>query len=204
MKIYIGKTLKYPDFVDAENIKAVELQGNMFSYRYYLEIPFNKNKSNKSLVVILKNPSSANKYLCDLTIFRVCKLAYKYNYSSVIILNLFPVRATKAKQVQLFYQSNNYISIMAKNLQFIKNCCENKDVIFAWGKNSIGALRTFPNHYNAAISSVTLSVTQNTYYVDSCTCNTLRCNTNTNNVHSAVRYPLHGLRWSNNSIMIKY
>lgn len=195
-KTYIGRKIKYPYFVDINNIYSNETLG----FRYSLYIPFQTDKDGDIVVVIMKNPSSASANHCDNTISRVCNVAYNNGYSGVIILNLFPVRATYANQVIMFYGSPNYNSIMSNNLQLIKSTCRNRDVIFAWGKNSIGGNKYYPNYYNNAIINVTANIVNRTYYVDKCSC----INTPCNKQHPLLRFPLHGLRWKNTSKIIKY
>ena len=195
-KPYIGRKIKYPDFVLNNGIICNETMG----FRYSLYIPFKNLTTNNALVVILKNPSSASSNYCDNTISKVCNVAYNNGYSGVIILNLFPIRATFAHQVITFYGSSNYNFIMEKNLNLIKQTCANRDVIFAWGTNTIGGNRIYPNYYNNAIINVTSTVLNRTFFVDKCSCNHKQCN----NQHPALRFPLHGLRWKNHSKMIPY
>ena len=195
-KPYIGRKIKYPNFVDIDKIYSNETLG----FRYSLHIPFYGAKEEKELVVIMKNPSSASFNYCDNTISRVCNVAYNHGYSGVIILNLFPIRATCARQVVVFYASHTYTSIMGNNLKLIKATCQNRDVVFAWGTDTIRGNKTYPNYYNQAIVNVTSSVVNRTYYVDKCSCKSSQCP----NKHSLLRFPLHGLRWHNNSKMIKY
>lgn len=190
--------IKYPSFVNTNNIKSNGANG----YRFLLSIPFNNVSINKKeLIVILKNPSSANLLFCDTTILRVCNVAHNNGYSGVIILNLFPYRATYAKDVQNFYANPNYNQIMNVNLNIIITTCLNKDVVFAWGTDTIGGRKQYPNYYDSAIHSITSNITSNTYYVKRCSCKNKSC---TNPVHNLIRYPLHGLRWENNSILNPY
>lgn len=195
-KPYVGRKIKYPDFVALDGILSNETEG----FRHSLYIPFNTIIKNEAVVVIMKNPSSASSLFCDNTISKVCNVAYNHGYSGVIILNLFPIKATNASQVAMLYGSRNYSSIMARNLQLIQATCQDRDVIFAWGKNSIGKNRSYPNYYNQAIINVTSTVVNRTYYVDKCHCKKPQCNKQ----HPTLRFPLHGLRWKNSSKMIKY
>ena len=195
-KPYVGRKIKYPNFVNIAKIKSNET----IDLRYDLHIPFYTDNEAKELVVIMKNPSSATTNYCDTTISRVCNVAYHHGYSGVIILNLFPVRATYANQVVMFYVNRAYKSIMAYNLQLIKSTCRNRDVVFAWGTNTINRNKKYQNYYNQAIINVTSSIVNRTYYVDKCSCKSTQCS----NHHPLLRFPLHGLRWRNNSKMIKY
>ncbi len=202
-KPYIAKQIKYPIFVDTSNIKVDETN----QFRYSLYIPFLQltNTSimqNKGFVVIImKNPSSASQTGCDRTISKVCNAAIHNGYNGVIITNLFPYRATKAKHVVNFYAKTNYSKIMENNLRKIQQCCLNRDVVFAWGQDSIGGHRSYPNNYNNAV----ISITSRTFFAVSCSCNNkTSCIQHNSIVHPQLRFPLHGLRWANNSLFINY
>ena len=188
--------IKYPTFVNQSQIKQQGSNG----YRFLLTIPFSGSFSKSELVVILKNPSAANTTNCDRTISKVCNTAYYNGYSGVIILNLFPFRATAATQVQTFYGLPNYNSIMKVNLRIIQKTCLSHDVVFAWGTDTIKGTGRFSNYYNNAIQNITSTITTRTFYVLSCKCNKI-CSAPH---HSLVRYPRHGLRWRNKSALHKY
>lgn len=200
---YITKELEYPDFVKKENIVSWE----SLDLRYFLRIPFNTTSSEKKdcLVVILKNPSAASTTGSDRTINNVCRFAHNNNYSAVIILNLFPYRATNARSVQTFYGQSNYAQIMANNLNTIKWACKNKDVIFAWGTDTIRGRRFFPGYYDTAIRNITTTIIQNTHFVDFCHCCNQTGQCNNPHMCNPVRYPLHGQIWdASSSKMIPY
>ncbi len=199
-KVYIGRQIKYPDFVDIECIVSEEEQG----YRYSLTIPFHNAEIDNKLVVIMKNPSSANGTKCDMTISKVCNVAHHNGYSGVIILNLFPFRATTASQVRVFYAYPNYQQKMQENLDTIKNICATRDTVFAWGTNTIGGIRKYPNNYNNAIQNVVNAVKGQTYFVKKCRCVQYSCNAVTAFNHPSIRFPLHGLQWNNDSVLIPY
>lgn len=186
----------YPKFVNIQSIKSFEVG----KYRYWLKIPFKNQKNEKILCVILKNPSVANIKICDNTVSKVCNVANNSGYSEVIILNLFPYRSTNPKGLLKFYKNQNFKLIMACNLRKIKKICKNKDVVFAWGTNTISKSKQNKKIYDSAIKDITLTITNQTHYVRRCSCLNKPCN----NKHQAVRYPLHGLRWHNNSAIIQY
>lgn len=156
--------------------------------------------NSKTLCVILKNPSVATKTICDNTVSKVCNVANYNEYSEVIILNLFPYRSTQAKAVRDFYNTPDFKNIMKCNLCIIQGMCKKNDVIFAWGTNTISSSQQNKNIYDSAINDVISVIKSNTYYVISCSC----VNKNCNSQRSAVRYPLHGLRWHNDSSLISY
>lgn len=197
-------TINYPNFVDKQNIY---LNGSA-SFRYFLRIPFINYIKDKFLVVILKNPSVANSAVCDRTIYKICFVAYKYKYKGVIILNLFPYRSTRPKNVVNFYNNPNFATIMNNNLNSILQTSKNNDVVFAWGTNTISKSITNTNIYNNAVANVVANVTnvtKNIYYVDKCRCANAFCSIVQPNInHPIIRYPLHGLRWNKNSNLIKY
>lgn len=192
----MARRVSYPKFVDISSIKSQEI-GN---YRYWLKIPFKNQTNPKILCVILKNPSKANNKTCDNTVRRVCNVANNHGYSEVIILNLFPYRSTNPKGLLNFYSNKYFKLIMACNLRKIIKICKNRDVVFAWGTNTISSSNQNQNIYDLAIKDITSRITNNTHYVRWCTCS----NQSYISQHQAIRYPCHGLRWKNNSAIIPY
>lgn len=192
----MGRIVSYPQFVDLTSIQSKEI-GN---YRYWLRIPFSNRLNSKTLCVILKNPSVANKTNCDNTVRKVCNVANHNGYSEVIILNLFPYRSIHAIGVLNFYSKPKFKNIMKRNLSIVQKICKNKDVVFAWGTDTISSTKQCKNIYDLAIKDVVSVITSKIYYVKSCSCGNKNCN----GQHPAVRYPLHGLRWCNNSSIISY
>lgn len=191
--------MKYPSFVNIPGIKSLGTNG----YRFSLYIPFNNN--GRELCVILKNPSTASTLSADSTICKVCNVAHKNGYSSVTVYNLFPYRSTLSSGVISFYTSKYYNNIMQVNLNIILAGCIGKDTVFAWGTNTISRRKIYAAMYNNAITSITSIITTNTFYVRKCKCiynQNVPCRNN--NVHHLVRYPLHGLRWHNNSNLKRY
>lgn len=192
----MGRSVSYPQFVDFDLIQSKEV-GN---YRYWLKIPFKYVPTLKTLCVILKNPSDASDTTCDNTVCKVSNVAYNNGYSAVIILNLFPYRSKKAKYVTDFYEDENFCKICDINLSIIKKMCKKNDVVFAWGTNTISKAKKNMDIYNLAISKITSEIWSNVYYVKSCNCANESCN----GKHQEVRYPLHGLRWHNDSSLSAY
>lgn len=199
----MARSVSYPKFVDISSIKLQEI-GN---YRYWLKVPFKNQRNSKILCVILKNPSKANNKTCDDTVRRVCNVANNHGYSEVIILNLFPYRSTNPKGLLNFYSNKYFKLIMACNLRKIIKICKNKDVVFAWGTNTISSLKQNKNIYDLAITNITSIIKNNTYFVKCCKCGYQTCNNQykaSNSQHQHIRYPSHGLVWKNNSPMIRY
>lgn len=204
--MYIGKTISYPAFVDIGGItESTNLQN---TFRYTLTIPFKGAVNTENLVVIMKNPSSASSLACDMTILKVCNVAHNSGYGGVTVANLFPIRATNAVELQLFYASADYGRIMADNLENIKVLCTGKDVVFAWGSDSIGGRKQFPQNYDNAIKNTdeaVKTVCRAAYFAGSCKCKGNVCTAdNKQNCPVNICYPLHGLRWSFDSKLIKY
>lgn len=201
MNPYIGRRIAYPDYVDTKHIISDECDG----LRFLLSIPFGIKSTREKLVVIMKNPSSASAINCDVTVSKVCNVARKYKYAGIIVANLFPIRATNAADVVQFYATETYDAVMAENLKKIVSVCAGRDVVFAWGKDTIGGRRKYPHCYDNAIISVVNAVPDNIYYVDRCLCDCGICGQEGNERnHSVLRYPLHGLRWSNSSVLVRY
>ena len=73
-----------------EVLRCIE-HGN---YRFVLEVkPRGAVKSNKRLLVIMKNPSTADSTKSDPTIGKVEAWAKRHGYGTVIVLNLFALRS---------------------------------------------------------------------------------------------------------------
>lgn len=180
-------TVKYPDFVDANNINE---KGNT-TYRYSLSIPFTEPKGQKGdLFVILKNPSKATSQNADVTVSKVCHVAYNNGYSKVTIFNLFPLRATDATELINFFNCNSYKNEMSKNLSMIVAATNNNDVLFAWGTNTISDKDKYKAIYDSAIANLINSIApSNKFYVGS---------------RNKDGYPLHGQRWSHNAGLLVY
>lgn len=126
---------KYKEFVDKPRIKFI---GETNNKRYLLEIPF-KNKGVKKVLVILKNPSKANKSLSDLTIDRVLTFCHNEGYGKVYIMNLFSHYSTKPNGITQLIDDGRYSEAVGdKNDSILKEVLGMVDeVIVAWGGNSI-------------------------------------------------------------------
>ncbi len=187
----------YPEYVDTKNIRLQENKNK--KCRYYLEIPF-KNCTNdykNELCVILKNPSKANKTKCDKTVKNVCEVVYNNKYKKLIILNLFPYYSTEVKGLKAFFISSDYYKEMSINIKNIKRYCNKDiDIVYAWGK-----IDFCKNIYNQIIEILISEIKGNIFYVECKDCNNKNCN---NKNHGSIRYPLHGLKWKNNSKFIQY
>ncbi|ARI78801.1 DUF1643 domain-containing protein [Halobacillus mangrovi] len=108
----IKRKILFSSYVDEERIvttpKEIELRNIANHYRYLISIPFRNRIKQRIAVVIMKNPSEAgifdnsiNRRLSDDTIYNVCDYLYKhsFNFSKVIILNLFPIFGPNMKNL---------------------------------------------------------------------------------------------------------
>jgi len=138
----IGRQIPHFNQVDIQSIEAVFSSDNF--YRYVLSLNFSSNllqdNRSKTLVVIMKNPSSADQNASDATIRKVETFVYHRfpEVKKLIILNLFAIRATYAKEVQENLKSNGVDYVIGSENQnwFIKILQEADHVICAWGGNS--------------------------------------------------------------------
>lgn len=123
----------YKDYVDKEKIWIDDVP---IKYRFCLKIPFKSELKDKTALVILKNPSEADKRKSDRTINNVLKFCEKH-YSQVYIMNLFPNYSTDSRGVNDFINSDEFSKYMEKNTETLnKTIIEVDDIIIAWGRNS--------------------------------------------------------------------
>ena len=101
--------------------------------------------------------------------------------------------------ISIFAQENHIVE--SENLSLIQKISTGRDVVFAWGTDTIGGKRNYPNYYDNAIRNITSTIVNNTYYANRCKCKNSSCTTPS---HSQIRYPLHGLAWCNHSTLIAY
>lgn len=170
------RVYKYKDFVNKDKTIIDEDMDNNLRYVLTTQID---NKEDKSALVILKNPSMANKEESDYTVNKVLKFCYENKYKKVHIMNLFPYYSTDPKGVKKFIEDKTIYNIsMEKNINKLKEYISySDDIIVAWGTNTIGC----KNEYNKAIKSVEDKIKdKNVYYVGSI---------------NDDGYPLHAQRW---------
>lgn len=138
---------KYPDFITNITLEKTDTK------RYWLKLVFDESKSD-SIVVILKNPSRADKSVSDKTVYTVSSYIYKnrdkypefHDVGSIIILNLIPHYQTYSNQLEPL--KNDIID--QENLDTIKRITsESSNVIIAWGNHPQGLYEeyeTLKNH----------------------------------------------------------
>lgn len=108
------------------------------SYRYYLEFNNDNNKSNKSLTVLLMNPSDKtypDKHI-DNTIKNALRIGFVEKYSKVIILNSFAKICGNGSEAETYYNtmSKDDKLIEDENKKFVEEILKNADdILFACG-----------------------------------------------------------------------
>jgi len=143
---------KYKDYVDLNSISINPVpENNMYKkYRFSLSMQFKSKRNKKRALIIMKNPSEADKEKSDHTINNVLKFCEKH-YGQVCIMNLFPNYSTDPKGVKSFINSSEYNLYMEQNLTVLNTMIlQADDIIIAWGGNSIGN----KTEYDKAIKSV--------------------------------------------------
>lgn len=111
---------------DKENQDYID--ENTLSCRYLLE-----KKGKKQLIVLGLNPSTADSVAPDRTMCRVMHYAEQENFDGFAMINLYPQRAKKPRNLRIF---NN--ELHQKNLSKIKNLVasiENPVILLAFGGN---------------------------------------------------------------------
>ncbi|MED4229505.1 DUF1643 domain-containing protein [Neobacillus cucumis] len=171
----------YKDYVIKEKIVIkVDTKNDL---RYVLKVPL-KNKTNKKILVIMKNPSKADREESDHTINNVLKFCYSEGFSTVYIMNLYSFYSTKPKGIAALINNNQEsLAIGKDNDRYLKKILQIvNEVIVAWGGNTFGCTE----RYKSRIEQVTRIIKgKNLYYVESKS----ECNW----------YPRHAQVWSVNS-----
>lgn len=105
-------------------------------YRYYLELDIEKAEQDKTLVVLMLNPSNTfpeangKKSTLDGTVKNAVRIAYKAGYSKVIILNSFNfIDGNSITAMKSAKEALNDV-----NTKIITNVLnQHKDLMIAWG-----------------------------------------------------------------------
>ena len=144
---------KYDEDIEVEKIDECESEG----YRYYLTIHFKESIKNKwsngknynsceefmeelsidekkkRVMVIMKNPSFARKEESDRTTNNILNFC-KCRFGKAVLVNLYPCRTEKVKELKNFFKKEDYDKKIAKNLEHIRELIKDVDsVIVAWG-----------------------------------------------------------------------
>jgi hypothetical protein len=120
------------------------------------------NQFNDSVLVIMMNPSKANKSQSDLTINKVLNLFNHSKIGTVKIANLFPVYKTKSA---LLYDTllqlkridvTKYNQIISENLKILESEIKHSNfIVLAWGDTPNGMPTVFYEQmYNKILSSL--------------------------------------------------
>lgn len=171
----------YKDCVIKEEIDLkVDSENNG---RYLLEVPL-VNDSDKSVLVILKNPSKADQYESDLTINRVLKFCHFKQYSKVYIVNLYSYYSTDSAAIaKLIRDEQEALAVGINNDQILRDILDQVDeVIVAWGSNTFGCTKEYKQRIKRVIN---LLEGKDLYYVEK----NSKCGW----------YPKHAQVWSVNS-----
>jgi hypothetical protein len=105
-------------------------------YRYYLELDIEKAEQEKTLVVLMLNPSNTfpeangKKSTVDATVKNAVRITYKAGYSKVIILNSFNfIDGNSITAMKSAKEASNDV-----NTKIITNVlAQHKDLMIAWG-----------------------------------------------------------------------
>ena len=158
IKPHLGRQLPHTTNVDKSSICGEF--SDCKKYRYTLEFSYNVDTSirNKSLIIIMKNPSSANVMLADNTIHRVEKYIY-HHFNDVLhvkILNLFAIRATKVLDVKNILKVTNELCITGidNNAHLIEAVRDTDYIIFAWGGPSGIPKNIYDNRINFIVNVI--------------------------------------------------
>lgn len=190
----IGRQVEHSRFVDQNSITADFSEDMVFRYTLKMDFIENGNRD-KTVAVVLKNPSSADEKKADNTIRRVEEYVY-CNFSDVktiYILNLFAIRATDAKDVAKLCKDKSLSYINGpKNGQFHKQIISRADyIITAWGGNSTIAKECYNQRIMKEMEIIKSNKKDNV--------EVFRVNSN----KGSSFYPFHACFWSNKFDLIK-
>lgn len=147
----MNKYILFSDYIDENNISSEPIKiYNKTQHRYSITIPFKDrdNKSGISVIVIMKNPSTAGKFVkvngikrrqSDDTIYRVLDYLYKqkeYNIKEVVIVNLMSIYSGTLSNIIKEAKSIEILSKQANLTEIEKKISSSKPqdiIIVAWG-----------------------------------------------------------------------
>jgi hypothetical protein len=178
-------TYQYPDFVSKVELRTGHKK------RYWLSLEIDKGKSD-GIVVILKNPSRANKLISDKTVFNVSNYIFKNRdkyaafkqVGKVIIVNLMPNYLTDSSGLIAFKKT-----IINKENRKVLNtfCSQYKNVIIAWGDHPKGLFEEYEK-LKASAKRILRKHQNQVFYVQKM---------------SAAGNPKHGQVWGYQNELIK-
>lgn len=154
---------KYPDFV--QNIELEKTDEK----RFWLKLRIDESKS-ESIVVILKNPSRANKEVSDKTVYNICNYIYRNQdnhdvlkaVGSIVILNHMPHYQTYSNQLEPL---NNEV-ICQQNTDTIRSfTSKHSNVIIAWGNHPKGLFKQY-EFLKVQVMEILAENSNKVFYVD--------------------------------------
>ncbi|MFP4485762.1 MAG: DUF1643 domain-containing protein [Campylobacterales bacterium] len=135
---YIGRQVKHFDKVQTESLVANFSE--CMKYRYTLDMEYSGDDRDKQMIIILKNPSSADEKMADKTIATAESYIYKHflDVKKLRILNIYSYRATYPRDVaELIKEGREEYVIGLENDAHIDESLKLTDyVLIAWGGSS--------------------------------------------------------------------
>lgn len=200
----------YPVFEDNKNI------GKIYpNYRYALIIELPDKNNNEILTSLLMNPSNTypehkesnkNKNArFDNTIRNLIILADKMNFSTVVVLNTFPLIEGSGKKAAKHYEDNKSNSQYALNREFIKRILRQKEyqnLLIACGDKVLSQLYKY---YLNILKDENIKLWT---YAEKLTCNgrprhlSTQSNENRNLFNNSKK--LYGLKLKNNNLELNH
>lgn len=123
------RTIGYKDYVSVVNMVDYKDIKTSIGYRFLIEYHLQNEDTDRSALVIMKNPSKADKKVSDDTVNRVLEIMYRCKYSNVLIMNLFPKYATDPKD--LGEVSEDILRINDEILSYVAG--KNVKIFLGWG-----------------------------------------------------------------------
>lgn len=154
---------KYPSFVQDVELEKTD------NKRFWLKLLIDESKS-ESIIIILKNPSRANKEISDKTVYNVSNYIYRNrdrydvlkDIGKVIILNLIPHYETYSNKLEPLKDE----VICAENLRIINRLSsEHSKVIIAWGNHPSGLFQEYEN-LKIQVMKILTNNSNKVFYVD--------------------------------------
>lgn len=175
-------TFKYPIHVNSNAIKLKRdrktINGVLYRRRYYLNIPLNYVNITNCIVVILKNPSKANKKKSDLTINRVIEYISRHKKLNrnglIVIVNLFALYRTDSKEIKEIINNTSEQFVVGNECSsqndaaIIDAIGKAQSILLAWGGHARGLKQLHDLRVQTILSNIYSKQNEkNLYYVKS-------------------------------------
>lgn len=216
----INYNRKKYDKTKVEKVECIEI--SQILARFILIIDTTSTDTNKSILVVMKNPSQATKYQSDKTVNNVINNLYD-EYKTIYIANLYPYYSTKANGLLGFLNSKDNGTILEINQKFVEEYAKKTDdILIGWGTNTIGMKQSYYEDAIKKTMNILLKTGKDIYFVHCCSCksnisgcgNNMNCNNrckkrckrqgyNSNNC-DIIRFPMHLELWDTGKNKIKY